>query len=183
MPRKTPRSALLIIDMVNQLDFPEGKRLLAHALPAARRIARLRKRLKAHGVPVVFVNDNFTHWQEDFRQLVAICSQPDATGAPLLQALPPEPDDYNMLKPQHSAFYNSALEVLLQQLDVQRVILTGIATDQCILASALGARMRRLETIVASDGTAAITPQRHRNALAVMRGMEVEVATCARITA
>jgi nicotinamidase-related amidase len=63
------------------------------------------------------------------------------------------------------------------------VILTGIATDQCILASALGARKRRLETIVASDGTAAITPQRHRNALAVMRTMEVEVASCARIGA
>ena len=183
MPRTKPRSALLIIDMVNKLDFPEGKRLLAQALPAARRIARLRRRLKAEGVPVVFVNDNFTHWQEDFRQLVAICAQPEETGAPLLQALPPEQDDYNMLKPQHSAFYNSALEVLLQQLDVQRVILTGIATDQCILASALGARMRRLETIVASDGTAAITPQRHRNALAVMRTMEVNVASCARITA
>ena len=183
MPRRNPRSALLIIDMVNKLDFPEGKRLLAHALPAARRIARLRKRLKAKGVPVVFVNDNFTHWQEDFRQLVAICAQPEETGAPLVQALPPEQDDYNMLKPQHSAFYNSALEVLLQQLEVQRVILTGIATDQCILASALGARMRRLETIVASDGTAAITPQRHRNALAVMRTMEVEVASCARIGA
>lgn len=183
MPRNKPRSALLIIDMVNKLDFPEGKRLLAHALPAARRIARLRKRLKAEGVPVVFVNDNFTHWQEDFRQLVAICAQPEETGAPLVHALPPEQDDYNMLKPQHSAFYNSALEVLLQQLEVQRVILTGIATDQCILASALGARMRRLETIVASDGTAAITPQRHRNALAVMRTMEVEVASCARIGA
>jgi nicotinamidase-related amidase len=71
---------------------------------------------------------------------------------------------------------------MLQQLDVQRVILTGIATDQCILASAIGARMRRLETVVASDGTAAITPLRHRNALAVMRTLEIEVLRCGRIT-
>ena len=181
MPRRS-NTALLIIDMVNALDFPEGKRLLAHALPAARRVARLRTRLKAKGVPVVYVNDNFTHWQEDFRQLVAICSQPGVTGAPLVQALPPEQDDYSLLKPQHSAFYNSALEVLLSQLDVHRVILTGIATDHCILASAIGARMRRLDAVVASDGTAAITPQRHRNALAVMRTFDVEVATCSRIT-
>ena len=169
--------------MVNALDFHDGPRLLVQALPAARRIARLRRRLKAQGVPVVFVNDNFTHWREDFRQLVAICSQPDVTGAPLVQAVPPEQDDYSILKPQHSAFYNTPLEVLLSQLEVQRVILTGIATDQCLLASAVGARMRRLDTVVASDGTAAVTPQRHRNALAVMRTMDVQVATCARIVA
>jgi len=176
-------TALLIIDMVNALDFPGGDRLLRHALPAARRVARLRQRLKARGVPAIFVNDNFTHWREDFRQLVAICSQPDVVGAPLIEALPPEQDDYSILKPQHSAFYNTPLEVLLEQLGVQRVVLTGIATDQCILASALDARMRRLDTIVASDGTAAMTPQRHRNALAVMKEMEVEVRTCAAIRA
>ena len=182
MPRSRSRTALLIIDMVNALDFPEGPRLLKHALPAARRIARLRRRLKAQNVPVIFVNDNFTHWREDFRQLVAICCQPDVTGAPLVQALPPEQDDYSILKPQHSAFYGTALEALLSQLDVQRVILTGIATDQCILASAVGARMRKLETLVASDGTAAVTAQRHRNALAVMRALDVEVTTCAKIS-
>jgi nicotinamidase-related amidase len=181
MSRTRTRSALLIIDMINALDFPEGPRLLRQALPAARRVARLRRRLKVQGVPVVFVNDNFTHWREDFRQLVAICSQPDVIGAPLVQAVPPEEDDYSILKPQHSAFYNTPLEVLLEQLEVKRVILAGIATDHCILASAMGARMRRLETMVASDGTAAITLHRHRNALAVMRTMEVQVATCARI--
>jgi nicotinamidase-related amidase len=181
MPR--PRSALLIIDMINALDFPEGRRLLTPALPAARRIARLRARLKAQGVPAIFVNDNFTHWQEDFRQLVAICSQPGVTGAPLVQALPPEQDDYSILKPQHSALYNPPLEVLLAQLGVQRVIVTGIATDQCVLASAVGARMRQLDTVVASDGTAAVTPLRHRNALAVLRAMEVQVCGCARIDA
>ena len=167
--------------MINALDFPEGPRLLKDALPAARRIARLRKRLKAQAVPVVFVNDNFTHWREDFRQLVAICCQPGVTGAPLVQAVPPEQDDYTILKPQHSAFYNTPLETLLAQLEIERVILTGIATDQCILATAVGARMRKLDTVIASDGTAAISPQRHRNALAVIRTMDVEVMTCARI--
>lgn len=180
-PHPGATTALLVIDMVNALDFPQGARLLRHAQPAARRVARLRARLKARGVPTIFVNDNFTHWRDNFRQLVAICSQPGVTGAPLVEALPPEQDDYSILKPQHSAFYNTPLEVLLQQLGVRRVVLTGIATDQCILATALDARMRRLETVVAGDGTAALTPQRHRNALAVMKEMEVDVRTCARI--
>lgn len=100
-----PNTALVIVDMVNPLDFPRAGSLLRHALPAARRIARLRARLKPRGVPAIFVNDNFTHWREDFGQLVAICSQPGSRGAPLVEALPPEQDDYNLLKPQHSAFY------------------------------------------------------------------------------
>lgn len=174
-------TALLVIDMVNALDFPGGDRLLRHALPAARRIARLRQRLKARGAPTIFVNDNFTHWREDFRQLVAICSQPGVVGAPLIETLPPEQDDYSILKPQHSAFYNTPLEVLLEQLGVRRVVLTGIATDQCILATAFDARMRGLDTVVAEDGTAAMTPQRHRNALAVVKEMDVDVRSCARI--
>ncbi len=177
------RTALVVVDMVNPLDFPKARSLLRHALPAARRIAGLRARLKPQGVPVVFVNDNFTHWREDFRQLVAICSQPDVAGAPLIDALPPEQDDYNLLKPQHSAFYNTPLEVLLSQLGIGRVVLTGISSDQCILASAIDARMRELDVVVASDGTASMTATRHRNALAVLREMEVEVMPCRAIRA
>lgn len=178
---RSQRTALVVVDMVNPLDFPGASALLRQALPAARRIARLRARLKPRGVPTIFVNDNFTHWHEDFGQLVAICSQPDVTGAPLVDALPPEQDDYNLLKPQHSAFYNTPLEVLLQHLDIGRVVLAGISTDQCILASAIDGRMRELEIVVASDGTASMTAVRHRNALAVLRQMEVRVMPCASI--
>lgn len=177
------RTALIIVDMVNPLDFPRARSLLHQSLPAARRIAKLRARLKPQGVPVIFVNDNFTHWREDFRQLVAICSQPDVLGAPLIDALPPGQDDYNLLKPQHSAFYNTPLEVLVEQLGVTRVVLTGISTDQCILASAIDARMRELEVVVASDGTASMTATRHRNALAVLREMDVKVMPCRSIRA
>src|SRR5690606_23122884 len=110
---RMPGTALVVVDMVNPLDFPRARSLLRTALPAARRVARRRERLKAGGVPTIFVNDNFSHWREDFRQLVAICSQPGVLGSALVEALPPEQDDYNILKPQHSAFYNTPLEVLL----------------------------------------------------------------------
>ncbi|HZV23005.1 MAG TPA: isochorismatase family cysteine hydrolase [Luteimonas sp.] len=175
MTRKsTARSALVIIDMINTLDFPEGPQLLRHALPVARRIARLKARLKSTGVAAIYVNDNFTHWLDDFGELVAICSQPDAPGAPLAQALAPENDDYIILKPQHSAFYNTPLEVLLQQLGIGRVILGGIAGDHCILASAFDAHMRDLEVAVPRDCIASITPARNRNALAILRNLGID---------
>ena len=181
MPGKSStRSALVIIDMINALDFPEGPQLLRLALPVARRIARLKQRLKQRGVPAIYVNDNFTHWRNDFGELVAICSQPDALGAPLAQVLAPEKDDYTILKPQHSAFYNTPLEVLLEQLRVRRVILTGIAGDHCILASAFDAHMRELEVAVPRDCIASITPARNRGALAVLRNLGVDTTVSTR---
>lgn len=182
MARKpATRSALVIIDMINALDFPEGPRLLRHALPAARRIARLKQRLKPRGIPTIYVNDNFTHWLNDFGELVAICSQPDAPGAPLAQALAPETDDYTILKPHQSAFYNTPLEVLLAKLEVRRVILTGVAGDHCILASAFDAHMRELEVVVPQDCIASVTPARNRNALAVLRNLGVDTVPSARL--
>lgn len=163
------RAALLIVDMINPLDFPGADAMRAQALPAARAIARLKKRMKADGLPVVYVNDNFTHWLNDFRELVAICSQPDAAGAPLARALAPEHDDYLVLKPKHSGFYATPLEVLLAQLEVRRVVVTGIAGDGCVLATALDAHMRDFEVAVPSDCCASMTRERNARALALLR--------------
>jgi nicotinamidase-related amidase len=176
-------SALVIIDMINPLDFPGGAQLLRHARPVARKLATLKQRLKAAGVAAIYVNDNFTHWLNDFGELVAICSQPDVLGAPLARLLPPEEDDYTILKPQHSAFYNTPLEVLLRQLQVRRVILTGIAADLCIVASAIDAHMRGFEVVVPRDCVASNTPQRNRNALALMKNMDVTVMRAAEVMA
>ena len=161
--------ALLIIDMINPLDFPGGAELQRQSIPVARNIARLKRRLKRDGVPVVYVNDNFTHWLSDFRELVAICSQPGVLGAPLAHALPPEHDDYLVLKPKHSAFFASPLEILLRQLRVQHVIVTGVAGDGCVLTSAADAHMREFEVTVPSDCCASITPQRNASALKLMK--------------
>lgn len=177
------KSALLIIDMINPLDFPGGQSLLRSALPAARAIARLKKRLKQRGVPAIYVNDNFTHWRNDFSELVAICSQDNVRGAPLALALAPEEDDYTILKPQHSAFYNTPLEVLLRQLGIGRVILSGVSADSCVLASAFDAQMRELEVAVPSDCVASITAARNRNALALMKTMELKVTRASAIRA
>ncbi len=170
MPAASPgKSALLIVDMINPMDFPGADRLLRQALPMLPALARLKRRLKARGVPVIYCNDNFTHWLSDFRELVAICSQPDAPGAPLTRALAPEHDDYLVLKPKHSGFYATPLEVLLAQLEVRRVVVTGIAGDGCVLATALDAHMRDFEVAVPADCCASMTRERNTRALALLR--------------
>ncbi len=65
--------ALLLIDVINDLNFPEGEELLRYALPMARQIAALKKRAKGQGVAVIYVNDNFGRWRSDFNAQVEHC--------------------------------------------------------------------------------------------------------------
>lgn len=162
-------SALLIVDMINPFDFDGASRLLREALPAAKRIARLKARLKAKNVPTIYINDNFMQWQSDFRELVAICSHDEAPGAEIARLLAPEHDDYFILKPKHSAFFSTPLRLLLEKLKTRKVVLTGIATDSCILATAADAHMNEYELIVPRDCVAAETVARNRQAIAVMQ--------------
>ena len=162
-------SALLIVDMINPLDFPGARSLQRQAIPVAQTIARLKARLKPRGVPVIYVNDNFTQWRRDFHELVAICSQPEAPGAPLVLPIAPEHDDYLVLKPRHSAFHASPLEILLRQLEVRRLVVTGIAGDGCVMTTAADAHMREFAVSVPSDCCASISRVRNQRALQVLR--------------
>src|SRR5689334_7207116 len=105
--------ALLLIDMINALDFADGKIILKQALPAARRIARLKKRCRRAGIPAIYVNDNFGRWRSDFKNLLKHCLSRKVPGRSLAQLLPPETEDYFVLKPKHSGFFASTLSTLL----------------------------------------------------------------------
>lgn len=141
----------LLIDMVNPLDFPTGERLLPPALAAARRIAALKERLRAAGIPTVYVNDNFGHWELGFRELVERYRSGSTPGSELLPFIAPNPDDHFVLKPKHSGFYATSLEVLLRQWGTRRLILTGIQGNICVMFTANDAHMREYEVIVPED--------------------------------
>lgn len=147
MPSK--KTALLVIDMLNTLDFPQGKELLRAAVPAAKKIAKLQERFRARRWPVIYVNDNFGHWQSDWRQVFSICAQ--SRGAPLARILPPQAGDYFVLKPRHSGFYGTNLNLLLQELKVRKLVISGIAGNICVLFTAHEAHMRGYEVVVPSD--------------------------------
>ena len=164
-----PHPALLIIDMINTFDFEGGQALARRAQDAGLRIATLRRRWHAAGAPVVYVNDNFMQWQADFRELVAVCMHDGMRGAEIARLLQPGPDDYFVLKPKHSAFLATPLEVLLAKLGARELVLTGVATDSCILATALDAHMREFTIRVPRDCVAALTPARTERALALLR--------------
>src|SRR5690606_1679498 len=134
--------ALILVDVINAMDFPQGAALLKHALPKARRIARLAQRAREEGVPVVYANDNFGRWRSDFREVVAHASREESRGRPVAELLTPKPGDYFVLKPKHSAFHETTFAVLLTHLGARRLIITGFAGDVCVLFTAHDAYMR-----------------------------------------
>ncbi len=150
-------TALLLIDVVNDLDFPESTKLRVHALPMARNLARLKARAYEHQLPCIYVNDNFGQWKSDFRATVAHCLRPESKGAEVTRILQPKEDDYFVLKPKHSGFYQTNLEVLLDYLKVSTLILTGIAANICVLFTANDAYMRDYHLYVPPDCVASNT--------------------------
>lgn len=158
--------ALLLIDVINDFEFSGGESLFRHGLPAARAIRQLKQRAKSLHVPVLYVNDNFGKWQDDFNATVEHCLA--SRGKELVELLLPDREDYFVLKPRHSAFYSTTLDVLLQQLAARTLILCGFSTDICLLLSASDAYMREYAVFIPADCTASIKPEDHQYAMDYM---------------
>jgi nicotinamidase-related amidase len=160
--------ALLLIDVINDLEFDDGEKLLKHALPMAENIARLKKRAKQAGIPIIYVNDNFGKWQSDFSKLLKHCLEDNVRGKPLAELLKPEEDDYFVLKPKHSGFFSTTLDTLLEYLKARTLILTGVAANICVLFTANDAYMRDFNLIIPSDCVASNTRDENEHALKLM---------------
>ncbi|HMI55927.1 MAG TPA: cysteine hydrolase, partial [Gemmatimonadaceae bacterium] len=146
-----------------------GATFLENALPAARNLARLKRRAKAAGVPVIYVNDNFGKWRSDFRQQLEHVLEDGVRGEPVAKLLSPDEDDYFVLKAKHSGFYNSQLDLLVNYLRVRTLVIAGFTTDICVLFTASDAYLRDLEIVVPPDCSAAVTLDHHERALEHMR--------------
>jgi nicotinamidase-related amidase len=162
-------TALLVIDMINDLEWDGGEELLPHALGAAHRIAELKARARETHVPVIYANDNFGRWRSDFREVVEHCLHDGVRGEPLAQLLQPGPEDYFVLKPKHSAFFSTTLDTLLRYLGVRRLILTGVAGDTCVTITAMDAFLRDYEIHVPADCTASRDPGQNDAVLRYIR--------------
>lgn len=167
--RSRAGAALLLIDVINDLDFPGATALIRAAERMAPRLRRLAARARRAGIPVVYVNDNFGQWRSDWRKVVSWCRRPGSPGRRLVEELVPGDDDFFVLKPMHSAFFSTTLDLLLEQLDVRTVLLAGVATDICILFTANDAYMRGYAVVVPSDCVAANTLAKTTSALQQIR--------------
>src|SRR2546421_2945872 len=163
------RVALLLIDDINDFEFPGGAELASHALPAAKRIAALKKRCQEADIPAVYVNNNFGKWRSDFKKLVTHCLKDKTRGRKVVELLKPERNDYFVLKQKHSGFFSTTRHLLLQHLGAQTLILTGFTGDICILFTASDAYMRDYRLIIPSDCIVSQDEKENHHALKFMQ--------------
>jgi nicotinamidase-related amidase len=159
---------LLIIDMINDLDFPGGKEMLPAVEAAATSILKLRDEATKGGVPIVYVNDNYGQWHSERSRIVEHCARDESVARDLISRIAPRHDDFFVIKPQFSGFYATNLPVLLPTLGVSRLILTGVAADICVLFTAADAHMRDYDLWVPADTVASLDRQRTNWSLDIM---------------
>jgi nicotinamidase-related amidase len=164
-PTDKSKVALLLIDVISDFEFEDGEKLFEQTLPISKNIAALKKAAKSAGATVIYINDNFGKWREDFQTTVKKCLRDDARGCEIVKILKPEKDDYFVLKPKHSAFYSTTLDLLLEELGAEILIFAGISTDICVLFSANDAYMRGYQIIIPQDCVASVEDKENTRAL------------------
>jgi nicotinamidase-related amidase len=162
------RTALLLVDVINDMDFDGAEALVRQAEPMARRLRDLKRRVRAERMPTIYINDNFGRWRSDFRSLVRHCVDDPVPGREVARLLQPDDEDYFVLKPKNSAFFGTTLDTLLESLHVSTVILTGIAGDNCVLFSANDAYLRDYKLFIPCDCVASNSKAENDAALQLM---------------
>ncbi|HEX3895524.1 MAG TPA: isochorismatase family cysteine hydrolase [Rudaea sp.] len=160
--RTRSKSALLLVDLINTWAMKDGRFLLRNTVIALPRIVALKARAMEAGLPVIYVNDNFGQWRSDFAAVVRHAMRTSDDAAMIAEQLAPRPDDYFVLKPRHSGFYETALELLLEELGIERLVIAGVAGDQCVLATATDALLRKFSVHIPGDVIVCKTAARTR---------------------
>jgi len=160
--------ALLLIDVINDFNFPEAADLIKFAVPMAKNISDLKKLCRMLEVPVIYVNDNFGIWRSNFESVLKHCLRDDCMGKEIAELLSPAESDYFVLKPKHSGFYSTTLGILLDYLECNTLILCGLAGNICVLFTANDAYMRDYKLFIPSDCVASNTQQENKHALTQM---------------
>jgi nicotinamidase-related amidase len=174
-------SALIVTDMLNPYDHEDADALAESVREALPAIVRLRERAAADGTLVVYVNDNYEEWSAGREQLTAQAlagRHPD-----LVEPIAPHEPVPFLAKGRHSIFYETALDHLLRTSDVERIVLAGQVTEQCILYSALDGYLRGYEIVVPRDAVAHIDPKLADAALEMMeRNMHADLTAATEVS-
>ena len=158
------RSAVLVVDMLNDfleptgaMPLPEGDRLYAP-------IGRLLASARAHGSAVIWVCDTHPPVDREFDKRSTHCLA-GTWGAQIVEALEPRDDEYRVFKRRYSGFYETDLDLRLRELGVAHVILAGVVTNICVRSTAHDAFFRGYDVIVPRDCVAATSEREQESSL------------------
>ena len=159
---------LLLVDFINPMEFPGAQRLARRAVRAARAVAALKSRMRRAGAATIYANDNYGHWRSAFQDVFLRCLESGGPSGQIAELLKPTPADVVILKPRQSAFYGTALDLLLAQMRTRNLVVAGLATDICVQLTAMDAHLRGYKLWIPSDCTAAESTRLERASLQYM---------------
>jgi nicotinamidase-related amidase len=168
-------TALVVVDMLNPYEHCDADKLTESVETVVEPIARLIARAGDEGTEVIYVNDNYGDWDSSARRLTE--SALEGRRPDLVEPIAPAEGTPFVIKPRHTIFYETPLAYLLWKMEIDRLVLVGQVTEQCILYSALDAYVRHLQVAVPPDAVAHIYPALAESALEMMRiNMDAEIA-------
>jgi nicotinamidase-related amidase len=160
------QSALLIIDMINDFNFEHGPILAEKARNIVPNILEWKEQFQKHKAPIIYINDHYNLWQANMDKIIATCMNKQSRE--IIEHIRPREDDYFLIKPHYSAFYDTPLHTLLQSLHINHLIITGIAGNICVLFTANDAYMRKYDISVPSNCIASNSDEDNTYALRMM---------------
>lgn len=160
--------ALIVIDMLN--DFVTGPLKCERAKKIIPIIKKLIKVAREKGVPVIYSND--AHLPKDFElKKWGGHAIKGTEGAKVIPELKPEKGDYIIEKRVYSGFFETGLDLLLRNLGIDTLILTGLHANICVRHTAADAFFRGYKIIVPKDATEAFTEKDYKEGLEYMKNI------------
>jgi len=161
------KKALLVIDLLEDF-FKEG-RLADHRQKLTTAINELVDEAHKNGILVIWVRQEYKADLSDAplynRKNNKLITIQGTKGCQLLPELHYETEDSQIVKKRYSAFFNTDLDKLLEKLNVNTLIITGINTMTCVRTTAIDAYQRDYEVILALDGVDAYDEEQHENSI------------------
>ena len=157
------RDALLLVDLVNDFRHDDGDALLASFVARQPRLVEVLERARG-SIPVVYANDDWGRWDGNAPGMVRDAIT-EGLGGALVAAIAPREGERIVLKPRYSAFDSTPLEILLESLEIERILLAGMATEMCVTQTAIAGRELGYKVTVLADACACVDEQREAIAL------------------
>jgi nicotinamidase-related amidase len=160
-----PGDALLVVDVINDFAHDDGDALLRSFEERVDGMKGAISAARAAGVPIIYVNDDHGRWDSNVRALIDATVEQGAGGAVVAEVAPREGDPL-LLKQRYSGFDHTSLDLLLEKLEIKRVVLIGAATEGCVVQTAIDAREHGLQATILASACATTDPELEQVALA-----------------
>ena len=151
------KDALLLVDVINDFRHEDGDKLLESFRERHGALLRALEDARAKGVPVIYANDNFEVWDGNAARLVDEARHGRA--GDLVEQIAPRPDDRFVVKPRYSAFDHTPLVLILRELEIERILLAGAATEMCVVQTAIDAKEEGFKVSILADACATTDPE------------------------